>query len=419
MVPDDQSEPRLPTVSCVACPSYDPALLEPALRRCVEQAGGLGFIRPGDRVFCKLNLLMPAPAERAITTHPELLRAAVRLVREAGGVPVVGDNPAVTGGRIAMRRSGILRVVQEEGLEVADMRPVLRIENARARAYGHFEVSRAVVEAEHLLNLPKLKTHNLCHMTLALKNLFGLIPGLNKAHWHLRAPSPEEFSTLVADLYGAVQQAFAGRGQLFHVLDGVLALEGEGPGMSGKPRQAGLLLASRDGAALDLAACHLAGVEAARVPTTRIAAELQLGPESVQELELLGDDPQELRLQDFQQPPGPAPGMGLLSIPWLRNRLVERPIVQRQRCTSCGQCARICPADTIHIAKEPKKACIEHKACIRCYCCAEICPEAAIEKSSTPLLGRLLLSGRARGLALLFTLGALLALLSLPWLLMR
>lgn len=408
-------------VSCTACRSYRPEVLQPAVRQCLEALGGIGrFVKPGDRVLCKVNLLVPAPAERAITTHPEVVRAVVREIRDAGGIPLVGDNPAALGQKAVLLRSGIASVLREEGVEVADMGPTVRIENPRARAYHAFDVSRAALEADLLLNLPKLKTHALTYMTLAVKNLFGVIPGMEKARWHFRAPTAEDFAVLLVDLYGALLHHRAGR-PLLHLLDGVLGMEGDGPATGGKPRMTGLLLASEDGVALDRVACRLVQLDADRLLTCRLAAAQGLGTAELMSIELTGHTLAELQVEDFVAPRGMAAFRTTwpLNTRFLRNRLVERPVVSPELCTSCGQCARICPTQAIHVAGPDSGAVIDVDRCIRCYCCAEVCPEAAVKKCDPPLLGRLLASQRA---LLLAGLGVGLGLLgiggALAWLLL-
>lgn len=386
-------------VSCKACKSYRSEELVPALRSCLEALGGIErHVRPGDRVLCKVNLLMPVAPERAVTTHPELLRAVIREVRGAGGVPLVGDNPAAPGQRIAMMRAGLLDVVRSEGAELADMRPTLRVESHRESGYQAFELSRAALDADLLLNLPKLKTHALTYLTLALKNLFGLIPGLEKSRWHYRAQSPEDFASLIVDLYAAVTAHRGSPPRILHLLDGVTALDGDGPGIGGRPRESGLLLASEDGVALDRVACQLVGLDPTRLLTCTLAEERGLGCATPEQIDLAGDPLHQLEVPDFRPPAGTAFNRSLsgwfVSRGVLRDHILEHPIVRNEHCTGCGKCAQICPAKAITISKDEEKARIDLKPCIRCYCCAEVCPEAAIHKSDTPLLGKVMYDQR-------------------------
>jgi uncharacterized protein (DUF362 family)/Pyruvate/2-oxoacid:ferredoxin oxidoreductase delta subunit len=383
------------TVALTPCPNYQIDELSRAIRACFDALGGTGaWIKPGDRVLCKINQLMPASPERAITTHPELLRAVVRTIRDAGGTPLVGDNPAALGQNIVMRRTGIHAILDEEHVELADMSTTIRIENPTSRYYHHFEVSRACLEADLLLNLPKLKTHALAYMTLAVKNYFGLIPGLEKARWHVRAQSAEQFSAFLVDLYGAVlhhRESTGRKGRLLNLLDGVLALEGEGPGMGGVPRHVGVVMLSADAVALDRAACHLVDVDPDRLLTCRLAGEAGLGVADLDQIEMVGGDIESLRVRDFVPPKVASKADSWpMSAPFFRNRIIERPVVSPATCTGCARCQQICPAAAIHVDKDRKLAVIDYKPCIRCYCCCEVCPEGSMHRSDPPVLGRVM-----------------------------
>jgi len=387
------------TVSCRACASYEAAALDPALQACLEALGGLGsFVDQGDRVFLKPNLLMPAKPEQAVTTHPALVRALIRSVKAAGGVPVVGDNPAATGLRMTAGRAGLRQVAEEEGAELADMAPSMQIRSERAVGGRSFTVSQAVMEADLVINLPKLKTHELCYVTLAQKNLFGLVPGLQKGRWHMTAMAPRHFAGLITDLYAAVIDHPEGP-RFLHLLDGVLAMEGNGPGTGGTPRHAGVLLASTDAVALDRVAMLAMGLGADLSPVLQLSVAQGLGVGDLDDIEILGDRPQDLGVEPFKPAKAmklPEGAMATISNSgFLRNRFLDRPMLVAGRCIACGQCAKVCPAEVITVHKEQERVSFDYGRCIRCFCCAEVCPEAAIERSDTPLAGRLLASGYA------------------------
>ena len=403
-----------PVVSVQRCPDYTPATVSTAVQACLAPLGGLeAFVRPGDRVFCKLNLLMPAAPDKAITTHPEVLRAVLARIRDLGATPIVGDNPAVPSMRMTLKRCGFLPVLKEFGLQPVDLKEGVRVETPEPRAYHSFELSRAIVEADVLLNLAKLKTHTLAFMTLAVKNLFGLIWGLEKSRWHVRAPTASQFATLLVDLLAATRSQFADGTRMLHIVDGVLALEGDGPSTGGSPRPVGLLAAAQDAVALDRVLIELAGLDPTRLQTCTQASERGLGEGDLKGIDLQGGSVAELRIDPPLKPPKGSKltemAVWPLNTPWLRNRLVERPIVHPAKCTGCGQCARICAAKAIEVGKETMKAGVEIEKCIRCYCCAEVCPEAAVVKSDTPLAVRLLGSKAALiglGIGVLGVIGA-------------
>ena len=393
-------------VSCQACLDYEPDRIRAAVQACFDGLGGLGgFVRPGDRVFLKPNLLMPARPEQAITTHPALVRAVIHAVRDAGGEPILGDSPAATSLELTARRAGILELARQEAVPLADMTTTTTIRSERAATGRRFEVAEAVFACDVVINLPKLKTHALTYVTLAQKNLFGLVPGLQKGRWHMAAQAPDHFAGLLADLYASILDHPGGPRQFLHLLDGVLALEGNGPGAGGTPRPMGLLLASTDAVALDRVACEVAGLDPARAPLLRISTERSLGVGELETIDLVGTPLAQLGAAGPMEPAegqnaSPSLQAALWSSARLRNAVLERPLVHREPCVACGHCARICPADAIRMDEAQAKALIDYDHCIRCYCCAEICPHAAISKSQVPLLGRLMVDRRAQRLGM-------------------
>lgn len=390
-------------VACRACKSYDH--LAPILEQAILDLGGWeSFVQPGQRVFCKVNLLLPAIPERGITTHPEMLRAVIRAIKARGAVAVVGDNPAMPPLSAALRRSGLAAVIAEEGAELADMRAVTRIGSVRAIRYHSFEVSEAIIRADLLINLPKLKAHALTGLTLAQKNLFGFIPGLEKSRYHMRGHTPEEFSTLLVDLHEAVREAFPAP-RLLHILDGVLGLEGDGPGNGGTPKPIGVILASQDAVSLDRVACEIVRMDPARVVHLAMATARGTGEGDPSRIRVLGESPQQVAIADFLPPPSskftsstlPRP----LRLPFLRGMAIERPVISERVCVRCLKCVDICASRAITASPPLREGQgrpgrrsppphIDLDRCIRCYCCSEICPEGAIHKSDPPLAGRLM-----------------------------
>ena len=385
-----------PIVAVQACDTYDRAAVEASVRACLDAIGGLeSYVRPGNRVFCNVNLLIsPARRDHAITTHPEIVRAVIHEVRRVGAVPLVGDNPALKISKTMLKNSGILPVLEEEKVEAPDLSETVEIANPAGRAFKSFRVSKAIAEADVLLNLPKVKTHALTYMTGAVKNLFGLIPGTAKARWHLQAPAPELFASCICDLYGAVLGHFRGERRMLHLSDGILAMEGDGPGAGGSPKQLGALLASADAVALDRVACALVGLDSELNLIVREAARRGMGEGDLSRIGWVGAPAEHWNGVRFQPPPDSIRetmlARRLMGSPWLKNRLLNRPLLDQKKCSGCQKCKQICPADAIAFAGEPVKPQFFLSSCIRCYCCAEVCPEGAIRKSAVPVLGRLL-----------------------------
>ncbi len=376
------------TVSMTKCSDYDPARVEAAIAESLDLLGGIAqFVKPDNRVLLKFNLLVGAAPEKAITTHPSVVRAMIRQVRAAGGVPRVGDCSGLEGppnpGRYygACRLSGIKQVCDEEGVELVHLSAEsVEVENPQGRAFKRFTLAKAVVDADVVISLPKLKTHGLTLFTGGIKINFGCLPGLQKAQMHLRAQGIEYFSQMLVDLLLAVKPALT-------VMDGVVGMEGNGP-RNGQPKPIGAILASVDPVALDAVACALVGIEPQMVPTTRLAHEQGVGVGDLAQIDVLGEPLAAMRVSDFRLPSGPEiffRATGLLH--FLQNRLVARPALVTERCKGCWVCVEHCPAEAL--SKNGRRPEFDYRKCICCYCCQELCPNDAVELRR-PLLARVL-----------------------------
>ena len=332
-----------------------------------------GRIGRGCRVVIKPNLLAPASPEKAILTHPLMVRAVAEYVLDKGARPQVSDSPAMGTFRKVMKESGIMGAL--EGLDVECREFLASASVDIGEPFGKIEIARDALEADVLINLPKLKTHSQMLLTLGVKNLFGCVVGFRKPEWHLRTGVDREmFALLLVRLYETIKPAVT-------VLDGVLGMEGEGPGTGGAPRHIGVVLAGTDALAVDAVVCKMLGLAADALPTNRAAKRIGLTPASI---DLEGELP---GVRDFRLPNivplvfGPACFHSVL-----RRHLVQRPVLTPDSCKSCGDCLRYCPAGAI--AQEKKRIAFDYDKCIRCYCCIEVCPHGAL-KTEEPLLGKI------------------------------
>lgn len=363
------------------------------MARCVELLGVAGAT--GGRVMLKPNLLVPIAPERAVTTHPEVVRAAAVALRGAAREVVVGDCPMFARVESALKTCGLQAVMDEVGARPADVAATAVIHGPEGRRFKRFEVVRDACEAELFVNLCKLKTHGLSGLTLSIKNLLGLIPGLEKSKWHLKAAGPEEFNAMLVDLFEAFLEARDGRGPTLHLCDAVVGMEGEGPGPAGTPRPVGVIAASTDAVALDAVLARVAGLEVDDVLTTPLAAARGLGVADLERIDVVGD-----RLEDVALAPGSfrrnrgslSSGLAMARWPFtarfVRDRMVERPRIVAARCTGCGECRKVCAARAITLEGSPRRARIDPATCIRCYCCLEVCQEQAARLGPRPLAAR-------------------------------
>jgi uncharacterized protein (DUF362 family)/ferredoxin len=361
------------------CPSYEPDLVEKKVQVSLDHLGGMAaFVRPGQRVLLKVNLLTRRPPEDAVTTHPALVRAVVREVQRAGGQPVIYDSP---GGPFTRRSleaiyetSGLKEVALETGAELNYNLAAVELEHTGSALFHGLTLSKAVIEADVIINLPKLKSHGLTRYTGAVKNLFGCIPGLSKAECHVRLPEVEPFSRFLVELARQVAPALT-------IMDAVVGMEGEGPS-AGTPRQLGLLLTSSSPFALDAVAVSLLGLKTAEVSTTRVAEEMGLVAPARQ-IAVRGVRPDEVAVENFEVPPPGGSSFRLFGqrIPLgplkkAAELLKPRPVFAPDKCRRCGVCIRNCPAKVLSLGTWVPQ--VDLKNCIRCYCCQELCPEQAV-----------------------------------------
>ena len=362
-----------PQVSLVRCKDYDTGRIHASVVRAVGLIGGVDrFVRTGARVLIKPNMLVAKGPDKAVTTHPEVVRAVVRLVKGAGGLPVIGDSQAMGAFKRVAEASGIAAVAREEGVSLVELSEAVTVQGRGT--FKHFEVAREVMQADALINLPKAKTHGQMLLTLAVKNLFGCIPGRRKAQWHFKSGVDRNaFATMLVELCGIVRPALS-------IVDAVVGMEGNGPG-NGTPREIGLIAAGADAFSLDMVLSEILGVPAERLPTTKAAQRLGLAPQTFSDIEFLGDfaGPYEARVPGFKLP-------STSSLEWsipeplrrlLKESLTTKPNIDKSKCQLCLMCKNACPAEAISEGEAGLS--INYRDCIRCFCCQEVCPVGAIE----------------------------------------
>ncbi len=360
-----------PTVAVRAAADYRRERVEGAVEELLSHLGGMGaFVRPGQKVLIKPNMLAGKPPEKAVTTHPEVVRAVVRLAQQAGGIVSVGDSPGVGAPRQVAARCGILQVIEETGARFAPFAESVRIRPV-GNAFHELEIACDAVEADVVINLPKLKTHQMMGLTCAVKNLFGAVVGMRKPRLHLQAGSDKAiFALMLLELAEHIRPALS-------LVDAVTAMEGNGPG-SGDPVHVGALLAGADPLAVDAAAIRLLGMRAAKVWTQRVAMESGRAGALIDEVELLGDDLEALRPKSFRPAKDTDIHFGLPSFVRepLKKSLSAFPVADMSRCELCGLCVEHCPPRVMRV--EGRHLHIDYARCIGCFCCQELCPRGAL-----------------------------------------
>jgi uncharacterized protein (DUF362 family)/Pyruvate/2-oxoacid:ferredoxin oxidoreductase delta subunit len=340
------------------------------MERLLAPLGGMAaFIRPGERVLLKPNMLSPKPPEAAVTTHPSVLRAAIELVKEAGALPLVGDSPGIGGIRRVAERSGLLAVIEETGATLVPFEETREIPGTGT--FRRFALAVPYLEADRVINLPKLKTHEMMTMTCAVKNLFGAVVGAEKPAWHLQAGADRElFARMLLEIHQL-------RPPDLTIVDAVVAMEGNGPA-SGDPRQVGLLMAGANAVAIDVIAAEIAGIPKKLLFVERQAEKLGIAGVDRARISTVGLSPDEFRGTPFLLPPLADVQFGVPRFlrERLRHHLTTRPVPVPEKCRLCGICRDACPPGVITI--RDNRLLIDYRRCIRCFCCRELCPDAAL-----------------------------------------
>ena len=379
-----------PKVVMKFCPDYL-ADVETSLREGLAEWGGMEtFVKPGQRVLLKVNLLMKKRPEDAVTTHPSVVEAVVRLVQEAGGIAIIGDSPGgpYTVGALQKiyAKSGLREVAERTGAILNEDIGQTTIQYPEGKLLKSLTVTDCVLKADVVIPLSKLKTHGMMTFTGAVKILFGVIPGLLKAEYHLKMFNISDFADLLVDIATWVNPALS-------IMDGIVGMEGDGPS-AGKPRNIGALIISTDPFALDVVAADLIGLKSEKVPTL-MAGRARGLTSRLDEVNLKGDARSLWRIQNFEIPTAVSTNfLDMVPLPrsvknFVLNRVRPRPVFEHETCVGCKDCVNNCPPKAITM-DENQRPVVNLEACIRCFCCHELCPHKAITLFK-PWIGRKLL----------------------------
>jgi uncharacterized protein (DUF362 family) len=300
--------------------------------------------------------------EKAVTTHPELIRAVALAVRKAGGKPYIGDSPAgpFTKRFLAKvyKRTGLEDLAKEEEIPLNFDTGSKKLDIPDGSRLKRTPVCNFALTADKVIALPKLKTHSFQFMTLATKIMYGVVPGLTKAKYHAQFPRRLNFADMMLDILTIIKPHL-------YIMDGIVGMQGQGPG-SGDPVNMDLVLASSDHVAMDIAVCKILGIEPVGIPALKRAKVRGLWPERI---DYPMQSPQDVAHKGFRLP---STADHLLTGTKPPNK---SPVIT-DKCTACGDCERICPKEAVKVAGD--KAEITYSKCIRCFCCHEVCPEDAI-----------------------------------------
>lgn len=363
-------------VVILRCEDYNVDKIQMALERGFGILGGIdSFFKKDEKILLKPNMLSAKKPEVGVTTHPEFVRACIRCFRKISKNVSVGDSPggAVSGVERVWKETGIGEICEKEGAnKVVFEKSGTKIiqSNLQNKRVKSLEISNAIFEADSIISLPKMKTHTLMLFTGAIKNLYGCICGLRKAHYHFLATHPDDFGSLLADILRHVKPRFA-------IVDAITSMEGEGPS-AGSLRKTGVIIMGNDLVAVDSVMAYMMGFDPRRDPTIKAAEKIGLGNSRLDEIEVLGDGRiEDFRIRDFKKPSNWKIKMVPKFFgPMARKIFWAKPKINDDTCTRCQICLKACPAKAI--VKEDSRVVVRKNHCIECMCCHELCPEKAI-----------------------------------------
>ena len=374
------------TVALVRCDTYDDEQVWRAIEAGVDLLGGIAhFIKPGERIVIKPNVLRGTDPQKCVTTHPSVFKAVGRLLKKADANVYYGDSPSFGKCEGNMKRANLKQVADELGMILADFDNGKAVSHKEALLNKRFVIANGVLESDGVVSLPKLKTHPLTRFTGAIKNQFGCIPGIQKSQYHVKMPDPYDFATMLVDLNTLVRSRL-------YIMDGIMAMEGNGP-RSGTPKKLDVLLFSSDPIALDSIACKIIDLDPEIVPTSKPGEKAGLGTYHYEDIEVVGEKIESFIDKGFDviRTPPVSVSSGRIRT-FIKNRICPRPAIDKTKCTECGTCVKMCPVDpkavNWHAGDESKPPTYNYGRCIRCYCCQESCPEGAVAVEN-PLLGRI------------------------------
>ncbi|MFN2304378.1 MAG: DUF362 domain-containing protein [Anaerolineales bacterium] len=370
-------------VVLVKCEHY--ADVQAALPVGIDLLGGLDpFCGTDQHYVLKPNMLLGDKPEKGTATHPEFFQAVVEFLLARGVRLSFGDSPAVGHPEMAAKSSGLGQVAESLGIALADFINVQDVENPDGKLIKQFRLAKGLSGIDGIINLPKVKTHGLMRLTGAVKNLFGCLPGVQKATFHARLKDEFLFAEMLVDLAELISPKL-------HIMDGVMGMEGNGP-RNGQMRPIGVVMISTNPHALDHCVAQIMNLDPTLVPTLKVAQER--GLYQPDDIKILGESLESFVIEDFDvnRSKGSTTGQQNYFMDLFRDWVTPKPVINPDACTICGRCVSMCPATpkAVRFLNGRQQAPqYDYKHCIRCYCCQETCPYEAIS-IKTPLLGRLL-----------------------------
>ena len=385
-------------VVILPCEFYEEEKIYSLLKTGIQELGGLSsLIGKEEKILLKPNLLKKAEVEKAVITHPVVVGAFARILREEGYKNIVlADSCGHGTTRQVIQGTGMDTYLKKYDISAIDYTKGIHVDNPSGIQAKEFILPKELLEADCVISLSKMKTHALERITGAVKNSYGFVYGKNKAIGHTKYPSADSFARMLIDLNQYVKPRL-------YVMDGIVAMEGNGPG-SGDPVNMNVILLSTDPVALDSVFARLVHLKPEMVPTNYHGEKMGLGTCKAENMELIlvrevpemffdesGLEIKEISMEELVFQYG-NPGFNVDRIQvrsnvWTRlaralNIFQKKPYIEEDKCVRCGICVNSCPVPgkAVDFRKGKNNPPVyDYKKCIRCFCCQEMCPKKAIK----------------------------------------
>ena len=376
------------------CKEYSIENMMVKLNDGIDKLGGWdSFVKQGNTVLLKVNLIGPKASDSAAVTNCEFVRAVTRILKAKGCTVWIGDS---SGGAIAgiaptaqsLKVAGLEKVASEEGAIIKnfDREGVVEVQ-PQGKFKDKMYLAKPLFDADVVINLPKLKTHSAAIYTGAVKNVFGCIPGLRKAMYHKMAPDKEDFGEILVDIH-------EGAKFVLHIMDGIVSMQGEGP-TAGSPYNANKILMSTDPLALDTVAINMLGMTVDDIEVLSSAKKRNLGQYNLDKINIDGDYNYIPLLKDYKLPKNYKSSKRRNSKAVIKviDFFKTKPVINKKICKSCNMCVDSCPVNAID--KDTKY--IDYTKCIECMCCHELCLHKAVDLKKDNILAAIIAKFSLKG----------------------
>ncbi len=375
-------------VVVLPCEDYEEEKIYRLLRKGMEVLGGVSaFIGKEEKILLKPNLLKKAEVEKAVITHPAVVGAFARFLREEGYANIVlADSCGHGSTNQVIRGTGMDTCLEKYKIPAIDYTKGISVDYPEGIQAKEFVLPKELLEADCVISLCKMKTHALERITGAVKNSYGFVYGRNKAIGHTKYPSADSFARMLVDLNQYVKPRL-------YIMDGIVAMEGNGPG-SGDPVPMKVMLLSADPVALDSVFARLVYLKPELVPTNYHGEKMGLGDWREENIQVIVADDEGIRessmeelVSQFGKPDFHVDRTQVRTNIWTRmakalNLFQKKPYIEEDKCVRCGICVNSCPVPgkAVDFRKGKEQPPVyDYKKCIRCFCCQEMCPKKAIK----------------------------------------